>query len=239
MLLDWDYMLSKLPLIIDAIPRTLLLVLVSAAIGFILGFLLSIVRSYQIPVLSQIATAYISIFRGVPLLVQMYLVYFGLPHIFAYLNEAYAVTFFPVEFNKMFIALLIFSLYTAAYQAEVWYSALRAVDYNQMEAALSVGMTLPQALIRIFIPQALVSALPNFANLFISLFKQTSLAFTIKVIDIMAVAKMEAGSTYRYLEMYVLIAIVYWVLILAFEQLFAYLEKYFSNQKKRSAVSRG
>ncbi|NHN32544.1 amino acid ABC transporter permease [Paenibacillus agricola] len=239
MLLDWDYMLSKLPLIIDAIPRTLLLVLVSAAIGFILGFLLSIVRSYQIPVCSQIATAYISIFRGVPLLVQMYLVYFGLPEVFVHLNEAFAVTFFPVEFNKTFIALLIFSLYTAAYQAEVWYAALRAVDYNQMEAALSVGMTLPQAMIRIFIPQALVSAIPNFANLFIALFKQTSLAFTIKVIDIMAVAKMEAGSTYRYLEMYVLIAIVYWVLILAFEQLFAYLEKYFSNHKKLSAVSKG
>ncbi|SFL00529.1 L-cystine transport system permease protein [Paenibacillus sp. 1_12] len=239
MLLDWDYMLSKLPLIIDAIPRTLLLVLESAAIGFIIGFLLSIVRSYKIPVLSQLATAYISIFRGVPLLVQMYLVYFGLPDIFAHLNESFAVTFFPTEFNKMFIALLIFSLYTAAYQAEVWYSALRAVDYNQMEAALSVGMTLPQALIRIFIPQALVSAIPNFANLFISLFKQTSLAFTIKVIDIMAVAKMEAGSTYRYLEMYVLIAIVYWILILAFEQLFVYLEKYFSNQKKHRAVSRG
>ncbi|MNI08648.1 putative amino-acid permease protein YxeN [compost metagenome] len=239
MLLDWDYMLSKLPLIIEAIPRTLLLVLVSAAIGFIFGFLLSIVRSYKIAVLSQLATAYISIFRGVPLLVQMYLVYFGLPDIFEYLNAAFAVSFFPTEFNKMFIALLIFSLYTAAYQAEVWYSALRAVDYNQMEAALSIGMTLPQALIRIFIPQALVSAIPNFANLFIALFKQTSLAFTIKVIDIMAVAKMEAGSTYRYLEMYVLIAIVYWILILAFEQSFVYLEKYFSNQKKRRAVSRG
>ncbi|GAA3403502.1 amino acid ABC transporter permease [Paenibacillus hodogayensis] len=239
MLLDWDYMLSKLPLIIEAIPRTLLLVLVSAFIGFIFGFLLAIVRSYKIPVLSQLATAYISIFRGVPLLVQMYLVYFGLPHLFVYVNEAFAITFFPAEFNKMFIALLIFSLYTAAYQAEVWYSALRAVDYNQMEAALSVGMTLPQALIRIFIPQALVSAIPNFANLFIALFKQTSLAFTIKVVDIMAVAKMEAGSTYRYLEMYVLIAIVYWVLILAFERAFVFLEKYFSNQKKHRAVSRG
>lgn len=237
-MLDWDYMLSKLPLIIDAIPRTLLMVLVSAVIGFGFGFVLAIVRSYKVPVLSQLAAAYISIFRGVPLLVQMYLVYFGLPDVFAHLNEAWGVAFFPVEFNKMFIAILIFSLYTAAYQAEVWYSALNAVDYSQMEAAQSVGMTMPQALIRIFIPQALVSAIPNFANLFIALFKQTSLAFTIKVIDIMAVAKMEAGSTYRYLEMYVLVALVYWVLILGFERLFVYLEQHFANQKKQNAVSK-
>lgn len=239
MLLDWDYIWSKLPLVMEAIPRTLLMVLTSAAIGFVLGFLLALARSYKVPVASQLATAYISIFRGVPLLVQMYLVYFGLPELFAHLNESLGVSFFPAEFNKMLIAILIFSLYTAAYQAEVWYSALNAVDYNQMEAALSVGMTLPQALIRIFIPQALVSAIPNFSSLFISLFKQTSLAFSIKVIDIMAVAKMEAGATYRYLEMYVLVAIVYWVLILGFERLFIYLERYFSNQKKQNAVSKG
>lgn len=239
MLLDWDYMLSKLPLIIEAIPRTLVMVLVSAVIGFVFGFILSLIRSYKVPVLSQLATAYISIFRGVPLLVQMYLVYFGLPDLFGHLNETFGVSVFPTEFNKMFIAILIFTLYTAAYQAEVWYSALNAVDYSQMEAALSVGMTLPQALIRIFIPQALVSAIPNFASLFIALFKQTSLAFTIKVIDIMAVAKMEAGSTYRYLEMYVLVALVYWVLIFGFERLFIYLEKYFSNQKRQQAVSKG
>jgi len=238
MLLDWDYMLSKLPLIIEAIPRTLLMVLVSAAIGFMFGFVLAMVRSYKIPVLSQLALAYISVFRGVPLLVQMYLVYFGLPDLFAYFNEVSGVAFLPTEFNNMFIALIIFSLYTAAYQAEVWYAALNTVDYSQMEAALSVGMTLPQALLRIFIPQALVSALPNFANLFIALFKQTSLAFTIKVIDIMAVAKMEAGATYRYLEMYVLVALVYWLLILGFERLFIYLEQYFSNQKKHNAVSK-
>ncbi|MDF2723267.1 MAG: L-cystine transport system permease protein TcyL [Paenibacillus sp.] len=238
MLLDWDYMLSKLPAILEALPRTLLMVLVSAAIGFVFGYVLAVVRSYKIPVLSQLATAYISVFRGVPLLVQMYLVYFGLPELFAYGNETLGIDWLPVEFNKTLIAILIFSLYTAAYQAEVWYAALHAVDYSQMEAALSVGMTMPQAMLRIFIPQALVSAIPNFANLFIALFKQTSLAFTIKVIDIMAVAKMEAGATYRYLEMYVLVALVYWVSILAFEKLFAYLEKYFQNQKKQQAVYR-
>ena len=239
MLLEWDYMLSKIPAIIDAIPRTLLMVLTSAGLGFILGFLLSLARLYKLPVLSQLSTAYISVFRGVPLLVQMYVLYFGLPELFVYLNKTFAIEFFPTGFNSMFIAILIFTLYTAAYQAEVWYSALQAVDYNQMEAALSIGMTLPQALIRIFIPQALVSALPNFSSLFIALFKQTSLAFTIKIVDIMAVVKMEAGSTYRYLEMYVLIALVYWVLIVGFEQLFSYLEKYFSNYKQKKVVSKG
>ncbi|WP_135546375.1 amino acid ABC transporter permease [Paenibacillus cymbidii] len=236
MLLDWDYMLSKLPAILEALPRTLLLVLVSAAAGFVFGYLLAMVRSYRVPVLAQMATAYISIFRGVPLLVQMYVVYFGLPELFTYVNELFGIDLLPSEFNKTLVALLIFSLYTSAYQAEVWYSALHAVDYGQMEAAYSIGMTLPQAMMRIFIPQALVSAIPNFANLFISLFKQTSLAFTIKIVDIMAVAKLEAGATYRYLEMYVIVALVYWVCILSFEKLFSYLEHFFRNQKKHQAV---
>lgn len=236
MLLDWSYMLSKVPLILEAVPRTMAIVIASTAIGFLVGLLIALIRTYKVPVLSPLAAAYISVVRGVPLLVQMYLLYYGLPELFSILNESYGMTFLPTDLNNYAVAVIIFAVYISAYMAETWYSALNAVDYGQMEAALSIGMTLPQALCRIFLPQALVSAIPNFGNLFISMVKQTSLAFAVQIVDIMAVAKIEAGSTYRYLEMYVIVSLVYWALTLIFEAVFLRMERYYAKYKKQTAV---
>ncbi len=105
-----------------------------------------------------------------------------------------------------------------------------------MEAALSVGMTTYQGLMRIITPQAMVIALPNFGNIFIGLIKGTSLAFTVKVIEIMAIAKIVAGDGYRYLEMYVDASIVYWVLCFAFEKLFEWLEERSGRFEKKMAI---
>lgn len=232
MLLDWSYMGSKVPLMLQAVPRTLAIVLAATALGFVFGLLLALVRSYKVPVLSQLAAAYISIVRGTPLLVIMYLFYYGLPELCAALNESLHVSFFPEELNKYAVVIFIFAVYISAYMAETWYSALNAVDYGQMEAALAVGMTMPQALYRIFLPQAIVSAIPNFGNLFISTIKQTSLVFMIQIVDIMAVAKIEAGKSYRYLEMYVIVSLVYWALTLIFERLFIYWEQHYAKYKR-------
>lgn len=228
---ELSYMISKIPLLIEAVPRTLFIAFTSMIIGFGAGFLISLTRLYKVPGLSQLSTIYISFSRGTPLLVQMYLFYFGLPKVFKYWNEAYGLTL-PTDFNPFISAIFIFSLYTAAYQAETWYAALNSVDYRQMEAALSVGMTLPQALLRIIVPQALVNGIPNFGNLLIVLVKGTSLTFAIQLIDLMAVAKIQAGDDYRYLEMYLVVSLVYWVINVCIERLFIYLENYFAKYKK-------
>lgn len=230
-----QYMIDKLPLLIEAIPRTLFVAFTSMLIGFAAGFLISLTRLYKVPVLSQLSAVYISFSRGTPLLVQMYLFYFCLPKVFKYWNEAYNLAL-PTEFNPFFSAILIFSIYTSAYQAETWYAALNSVDYRQMEAALSVGMTLKQALLRIIIPQALVNGIPNFGNLLIVLVKGTSLTFAIQLVDLMAVAKIQAGDDYRYLEMYLVVSLVYWAINASLERVIILLEDYFAKYKKPAVV---
>lgn len=127
--------------------------------------------------------------------------------------------------SPLIYAFIAYTLHTAAYQAEIFRSAINALNVGQMEAAYSVGMTTAQGLRRIILPQAFLVALPNLGNTFISLMKATSLAFAVKVVEIMALAKIIANDGYRFLEMYLVASIIYWVICLFFEVVFAKLEK--------------
>lgn len=230
-----QYMVSKIPQLLEVVPRMMTIAVVAMILGFVIGFFLALSRLYKVPVISQLSTLYISFVRGTPLLVQMYLLYFGLPKVFKYWNELYNWAL-PTDFNPFIMAIIIFAIYISAYQAETWYAALNSVDYRQMEAALSIGMNVRQAMLRIIVPQALVNALPNFGNLFITIVKGTSLTFAIQLIDLMAVAKIQAGDDYRYLEMYLIVSLVYWAINIIIERLFIYLERYFSRYKKQATV---
>lgn len=231
---SFDYVVESFPLLLEALPRTLFIAVFAMVTGFIFSFFLAIIRLYKVKILAPIATLYISFFRGTPLLVQIYLIFYTLPEIFQSLNTSFGWSL-PIQFAPMLIALLIFFLNTSAYQAEIWFAALNAVDYGQMEAAQSVGMTVPQALRKVMIPQALVNAIPNFGNIFINLIKGTSLTFTIQIIDLMAVAKIQAADDYRYLEMYLAVSIVYWVVCFFFERVFVHVEKYVARYKTKTA----
>ena len=235
-MIDLAYMIDKVPAILAAVPRTIGMATAAMVIGFFSGLMLAVIRLYRVPLLSQLAAVYISLTRGIPLLVQMYLIFYGLPRVFAWLNAAAGAAWLPTEFNPYVTAVLIFAFYTSAYQAETWYAALNSIDYRQMDAALSIGMTTPQGLARIIIPQAIVNAIPNFGNLFIALVKGTSLTFSIQIIDIMAVAKIQAGADYRYIEMYIVVSLVYWVINALLERLFIQLEKRFSKHKRLIAA---
>ena len=231
-MIDIGYMIDKVPVILAAVPRTLAIAAAAMAIGLVCGLVIAVIRLYRVPLLSQLAVVYISLTRGIPLLVQMYLMFYGLPRLFAGLNAASGTAWLPTEFNPYVTAILIFSLYTSAYQAETWYAALNSIDYRQMDAALSIGMTAPQGLARIVIPQAVANAVPNFGNLFIGLVKGTSLTFAIQIVDIMAVAKIQAGADYRYIEMYLAVSLVYWVINALLERLFVRIERRFSKYKR-------
>lgn len=226
-----SYIIEKIPLILEAVPLTLFLATTAMVIGYVAGFFVAIVRLYKIPFISQIASVYVSFARGTPLIVQMYLIFYGLPDLFKWANKSIDLNLFPTDISPIMIAIFIFSVYITAYQSEVWYAALDSVDYKQMEASLSVGMTVTQAFRRIIIPQALVNAIPNIGNLYINIVKGTSLVFVIQIVDIMAVAKIQAGDDYRYLEMYIAVSIVYWVINFTFERLFNKLERNFARYK--------
>lgn len=223
-----DFAIQKFPEVLKGAPYTILIAIVAMAVGFVLSNGIALARIYKVPVLSQLFAVIISFVRGTPMVVQIYLWLYGLPLLVKNLN-IWLGTNFSDEISPLVMAFFAFSVYTCGYQSETMRSALLGVDKGQLEAAQSVGMTTRQGLFRIMMPQAMVQALPNLGNIFVNLIKGTSLAFSLHVVEIMASAKIVAGSTYRYLEMYVDAAIIYWIICIIAERL---LHKYEHHLRK-------
>ncbi len=210
----WKYVFNQIPDILKYFPTTLLIVLGALLISLILGLLLAIVRVKKIIVLEQIAKFYISIIRGTPLLVQILLVYYAVSLTLRNVVPNFNVsTIKPISY-----AIISLGLYQAAYTSEIIRGALESVNKGEIEAAQASGMTYAQTLRRIIIPEALELALPGLVNTLIGLLKGTSLVFSIGVIDMYAEAKIIAGRSFRYLEGYVALAIIYWILTIIIEQ---------------------
>ena len=210
---------------------TLFLTVVSMAFGLVIGFAVALVRMYKIPVLRQIAAAYVSFIRGTPLVVNIYIAYFGIPALLHYLSGKYGWNIDIQDVPAIVYAIAAFTVDTSAYLSETIRSALGAVDSGQYEAAYSIGMTKYQAFRRIIIPQALAIAIPSFGNLLLGLIKGTSLAFTISVMELMAVAKIQADVAYNYIEVYLIVSVIYWVICFTFEKIFSRVERKLNSFK--------
>lgn len=197
---DIGYMIEILPQLLVYIPITLYLAIVSMIIAVIIGGVLSLILVNKTPVAVQLSKLYISFFRGTPVLVQLLMIYFGLPQLFPWLNSISAVN----------AAIIAFSLNTSAYLAEIFRAALTSVDKGQTEAAISTGLTYRQAVWGIVLPQAVRNAVPATGNMFIGLIKNSSLAFTIGVTELLAQGKLLATATLQFFEAYLAVGIIYW-----------------------------
>ncbi|TCP23766.1 amino acid ABC transporter membrane protein (PAAT family) [Scopulibacillus darangshiensis] len=213
--LDFDYLIHVIPHLLPFIPLTLILAFVSMIFAVIGGLILALIKRSDIPVIKQLATVYISFFRAIPTLVQLFLIYYGLPQIFPALSGMTAIT----------AAIIGLSLKQSAYLAEIFRAALGSVDKGQVEACLSVGMTKIQAFRRITLPQATRNALPATGNIFILLIKETSLAFTLGVVELFAQGKILAAASLRFFETYLALALIYWIMIIIYTFLQQALEK--------------
>ena len=202
----WDLLLQAAPVMLRGTGYTLLFALSSMVGGLILGFLLAVARIVPWRTLQWPATVYVSLMRGTPLLVQIFVVYYGLPSI-------------GVEFSPLTAGVLTLSLNASAYLSESLRGAILGVGKGQWNASYSLGMTYPQTLTSIVIPQALRSAVPSMSNTLISLIKDTSLVSVITVTELMLSTKEIIAVTFRPLPLYVAAAVVYWVLSIAFEAL--------------------
>ncbi|PSW11678.1 amino acid ABC transporter permease [Photobacterium sanctipauli] len=201
---DFDYMLSLLPILFKYLGTTLGMALWGLLFALIIALVLALLRVYRIPVLDQLSQLYISFFRGTPLLVQLFLLYYGLPQIFPVF----------VGLDAFSASVIGLSLHFAAYKAESIRAAIIGIDRSQREASLSIGMTELQAMRRIILPQATRVALPSLMNYFIDMIKSTSLAFTLGVAEIMAKAQMEASSSFKFFEAFLAVALIYWGMVL-------------------------
>lgn len=210
---DFNYMLELLPILLKYLGTTMEMATWGLVFSLILAVALANIRVFKVPVLDQLSQLYISFFRGTPLLVQLFLLYYGLPQVFPLL----------VGLDAFSAAVIGLTLHFAAYMAESIRAAIIGIDRSQMEASLSVGMTTNQAMRRIILPQATRVALPSLMNYFIDMIKSTSLAFTLGVAEIMAKAQMEASSSFRFFEAFLAVALIYWgvVVILTRVQIWA------------------
>ncbi len=198
-------------ILIPGIKVTIPLTLLSFAVSLVLGLILALVQVANIRGLKQIAFVYIWIFRGTPLLVQLFIIFFGLPGLGIMIDA------FPA-------AVLAFGLNLAAYNAEVFRSAIDAIPKGQLEAAYMVGLNYPQALWRIIMPQAFKIAFPSLFNNLISLLKDTSLASSITVIELFTSAQQIAARTYEPFALYCEAAVIYLAFSTALTWLQTYLE---------------
>ena len=187
--------------------------------ALVLAALLAVERVIRVPVLDWLVVLFISFFRGTPLLVQLFLFYYGLPQVVSFLTRIDGVT----------AAILGLTLHFAAYMAESIRAAIIGVDRSQWEAAQSIGMTQWQLMLRIILPQAARVAAPTLVNYFIDMLKGTSLAFTLGVTEMMGAAQKEAAGSFRYFEAFLVVAVIYWVMVEALSQGQKWLETYLNK----------
>lgn len=206
--LDLEYMLGLLPVILGYVPLTLAMAAVGMVLALILGALLAVERVVRIPVLDSLVMLFISFFRGTPLLVQLFLFYYGLPQVLPALTQINGVT----------ATILGLTLHFSAYMAESIRAAIIGVDRSQWEAAQSIGMTQGQLTRRIVLPQAARVAAPTLVNYFIDMIKGTSLAFTLGVTEMMGATQKEAAGSFLYFEAFLIVALIYWIMVEALSQ---------------------
>ena len=199
---DWELFVSSLwPLLDGAVRGTIPLALTSFAIGLVLALVLALMRLSTKRVLSVIARGYISIVRGTPLLVQLFVIFYGLPSI--------GVTIEPWP-----SAVIAFSINVGGYAAEVIRAAILSVPKGQWEAAYMIGMSHSRALARIILPQAARVSVPPLSNTFISLVKDTSLASLILVTELFREAQQITAFSQKFMLLYLEAALIYWVICL-------------------------
>ncbi|KKA44564.1 MULTISPECIES: amino acid ABC transporter permease [Salinivibrio] len=223
MAFDFDYMASLFPLLLRYLGITMEMAVLGLIFALALAVAIALIRVFRIPGLNGIAQIFISFFRGTPLLVQLFLLYYGLPQVIPALVGMEAFT----------AAVIGISLHFSAYMAESIRAAITGVDRSQMEASLAVGMTTRQAMQRIILPQAVRIALPSLMNYFIDMIKATSLAFTLGVAEIMAQAQMEASSSFKFFEAYLAVALIYWAVVVALTRVQYWAEAHLNKAYQR------
>ena len=186
-------------LLLPALRVTIPLTLLSFTFGLIIALATALVQIGKVPVLRHMARFYIWIIRGTPMIVQLFVVYFGLPGI-------------GIVLNSFTSAVLVFSISVGAYCSETIRAAIESIPAGQMEAGLLSGMTFSQTMFHIIIPQALYTAFPPLSNSLIGLVKDTSLAYSVALVEVLATAQKIAARTYDYFWLYLEAGVIYLII---------------------------
>ena len=200
------------PVMLQGTAYTLLFAVASMIFALPLSGAITLVRVLRVPVAQRLVTLYVSAMRGTPLLVQVFIVYYGLPSI-------------GIEFSPITAGILALTLNVAAYMSESLRGSIQAVSQGQWLAGTSLGLTRTQTLRHVVGPQALRAAVPSLSNSLISLIKDTSLVSVIAVTELMLATKELISTTFQPFPLYLAAAGVYWVVSSSFEQVQRWMER--------------
>jgi His/Glu/Gln/Arg/opine family amino acid ABC transporter permease subunit len=207
------FFLHELGVAFSYIPVVMLLSVLPMAGGLVLGTLIALARIYKVPVVSRAGQAYIVVVRSIPILLQMFLVYYLVRGLYAMVGAS------PSDINKTVVVIGVFALGSVPFLSENIRSALLSVEKGQYEAGVSVGMSSFAVFRYIVLPQSLPVAIPVLGSSFIVMIKGSSAAYLLGVVEMLQAATMEVSGNYRYLEAYCATAMIYWGLSFLAERL--------------------
>lgn len=219
--MNFELMIDSLPRFLDGVLTTIELMAISLTAGLLLALPVALMRLSKSRWLSIPAYAYVFFFRGTPLLLQLFLVYYGVSQ-FEFVRDSFLWT---VLRQAYWCAIITFAMHTAAYVAEIMRGAIQTVPRGYVEAARALGMSRALAFRRIIVPTAIRYGFPAYGNEVILMLKASALASTITLLDLMGVARTVASRTYAVVEMYLLAGVFYLLLTYLLTRVFKLVEK--------------
>jgi glutamate/aspartate transport system permease protein len=210
---DYDIIWNNLPFLWEGMKVTLLLTLLAIVGGLVLGTVLALIRVAKIPILAWVAAAYVNFFRSLPLILVIFWLYFLVPLILGH------------SVGSFYSVLVAFVLFEAAYYSEIVRAGISSVGSGQISAARAIGLTYPQAMRYVVLPQAFRAMVPVLLTQAIILFQDTSLVYVVGLKDFLVSAELIANRDQRLIEMFIFVAIVYFVICFSGSLLTRHLQK--------------
>ena len=211
--LDFTIIMKYIPMLLDGVKWTIILTLLAVSFGVLLGLITALMRMSRFKVISFIATCYIEVVRGTPIMVQLFLIYFGLPQVLGF------------NIPELISAVIALAFNSGAYVAEIIRAGIQAVDRGQTEASYSLGMNNTMTMRYIIIPQAIKNILPALVNEFITLIKESSVVSVIGLTELTRKATIISSITYKPFEPLIIIAGIYFIMTFSLSKFMGRIER--------------
>ena len=227
--MDFDLMITSFPKLLNATVVTLKLLSASLFFGLFIGLLFAILRLNKNPIINKFAYGYSYVFRGTPLLVQIFIIYFGFGQI-EWIRESFLWIVLKEPYS---CAILAFTLNTGAYSSEIFRSAFETINKGVLEAAEGLGLNKINTFFKIKLPIAIKQSLPAYGNEMILMLKGTSLASTVTLLDLTGVAKHIISTTFRPVEVFVVAGGIYLLMTFIIHNFIKFLEKKYDYESAK------
>ncbi|MBV4427884.1 amino acid ABC transporter permease [Clostridium tyrobutyricum] len=222
--LDLGYMMECIKPIISKFSITMYMTLAATILALVFGVIFAVIIQKNIFFLSKLVHFVNSFLKGIPVLVILYILYYSMPSLLQPLASSIGFNYDVKDPPKLIYGIFAFGITYIPYMCDMIISAYNTIPKGQIEACDSIGFTTFQAMKRVIVPQMVVICVPIFGNNFVNILKATSLAYMVSIIEMMGAAKNYATGTQRFMETYIVAALIYWIVCIGFDSLFAVIE---------------